>query len=56
MFIPVRVGAHFAGPGGGEYTDTLCQVYEVDGRYEIYRCGDLYIKRSMLVGAYQLEE
>lgn len=55
-FVLVRVGAHFAGPGEGPFTDTLCQLCDLVSGNELYLCGDLYIKRSYLVGAYQLEE
>ena len=55
-FVLVRVGAHFAGPGGGAFTDSLCQLCDLVSGSELYRCGDLYIKRSDLVGAYRLEE
>lgn len=52
VFIAVRVGAHMGGAGGGGKTDTVCRPYDVVAREELYRCGDLWIPRSHLVGAY----
>lgn len=56
VFIPVRVGAHLAGPGKGPYTDVLARVYDLDTEAELYRCGDLVVRHASLVEALLLEE
>lgn len=52
VFIAVRVATHMGGAGGGPRTDTLCRPFDLAAHEELYRCGDLYIPRSHLVGAY----
>jgi hypothetical protein len=53
VLIAVRVAAHLAGCGKGDYTDTLCRAYDVVGREELYRCGDLYVARAQLVAIHK---
>ena len=56
VFIPVRVCAHFAGPGKGPYTDVLARAYDLDAHVELYGCGDIYVARAGLVEALLLED
>lgn len=52
VFIAVRIAVHM----GTGFTDTLCRPYDLVGSKELYTCGDLYIPRSHLVGAYMMGE
>ncbi len=56
VLIPVRVGAHLAGPAKGPLTTVLCRCADVATGLEIYRCGDLIIAHADELAVYRLED
>lgn len=54
VLVPIRVSAHLAGPGKGEYTDTLLRFYDLDRQTPLFGCGDFVVRLSRLVPVYRV--